>query len=1075
MKKRTLSILLALCLLIPAFSALSAPTAYADPASVETGELPIIPSSFDLRDVGGKCYTTPVRSQAPFGTCWSFATVAALESSILGAGLNGADGAPATPETLDLSEKQIAWFSATPLDDPGNPQNGEGQFIADFITEDALVEFMNRGGNQVFSANALAQGIGPVHESANPVFEYHGKNAVIDYEWFLGELRKYSYSTTDDWSIPSEYRFEKSYTVREARFLPDPSAQDENGYYVYNPAATEAIKEELMNRRAVQVNFCADTSMPGQEGGTMFISENWAHYTYLPAGTNHAVTIIGWDDNYSRDNFIGGTVEMTLTDGSTVEVDKAPPADGAWLVKNSWGAGGAGFPNEGSGNWGVLDEEGRHTGLFWLSYYDQTVSGPVSYVVEENDDGVNLIDQHDYMPIADAQTFFSDDEMKTANIFTADHCEELEEVSCFTSEPGMTVKYEIYLLDGYARGPEDGMKVAELEKTYRYGGYHLEPVADFDILFDVAGDGSGRILLTKYQPYSIVVTEKSAEGRYGVNFQYGYHEESGVQSFKGIVNEGESFYLREGEWFDYACEDDFREEMAEALDILGNGTSMESLTFDNFPIKGYCRQLEADFIPALNGNTFLYYKTDARGSSVIRIGFHATEDSVPTFAEDDVKWGLEEGGERVVTLTPGANGLRVVLTANNVDEEKAIVYVTVKGVGTIPFYAHVYKSVITGIFFKTDWSTGDQQVVFEYTGEPIEAAESVDCAVQNLVEGEDFRFVYENNVKCGAATVRAEKIGERVADSVEIIAAFVIVPQKPVIESVVGGEGNLKITLRDQSASGLSGYRIEYRAEGEEEWHEVHFEGPVTEAVVFGLDAGTYEVRASGYTEVPDGVPWFGDKINYGQTSDSVTATAKAAKAFSDVPENAYFAKPVAWAVSGGITAGTGAGTFSPYAVCTRAQAVTLIWRAAGSPEPTISDNPFGDVTETDYFYKAVLWAVEMGITTGTSADAFSPDSECTRAQIVTFLWRAAGCPGDEEPVDFIDDGWFADPDEYGEETETPVNPFGDVNESDYFYKAVLWAVGEEITTGMTETEFSPAAFCTRAQIVTFLYRASVK
>ena len=130
-------------------------------------------------------------------------------------------------------------------------------------------------------------------------------------------------------------------------------------------------------------------------------------------------------------------------------------------------------------------------------------------------------------------------------------------------------------------------------------------------------------------------------------------------------------------------------------------------------------------------------------------------------------------------------------------------------------------------------------------------------------------------------------------------------------------------------------------------------------------------------------------------------------------------------------------------------------------------------MSENDYFFKAVLWAVEKGITTGTAADAFSPDDVCTRAQIVTFLWRAAGCPGDSEPEDVFDDGWDADPGEY--EEEGPVNPFGDVSEDDYFYKAVLWAVGEEITTGTSATEFSPDAFCTRAQIVTFLYRASVK
>ncbi|MBR3415919.1 MAG: S-layer homology domain-containing protein [Clostridia bacterium] len=1073
MKKRTLSIILALCLLIPTFSALSTSAVYADPSGVELPEVPVLPSSFDLRDVDGKCYTTPVRSQAPFGTCWSFATIAALESSILGAGLDGADGAPATPETLDLSEKQLAWFSATPLNEPGNPQNGEGQFIADFISEDGLTEFMNRGGNEVFSAGALAQGIGPVHESVDPIFEYHGKGAVINYEWLSGELKKYSYSASDDWTIPSAYRFMKSYTVKEARFLPNPSNPDEDGHYVYNPAATKAIKEELLARRAVQINFCADTSMPGQEGGAQFISDNWAHYTYMPLGSNHAVTIIGWDDGYSRDNFIQGTVEAVLTDGTTVTIDKAPPADGAWLVKNSWGAGGSGFPSEGSGTWGIVDESGNHTGLFWLSYYDQTASGPVSYVVEENDEGVNITDQHDYMPVGDALSFFSDEEMKMGNIFTASHCEELEDVSCFTSKPGMTVKYEIYLLDGYSKAPEEGLKVAEMETTYRYGGYHLESLKDFDVLFDVAGDGSGRILLTKYQPYSIVVTQKSAEGKYAVNFQYSFYEDSGIQSFKGIINNGESFILRDGEWCDYAQEQDYRDEMATELGILGNGTVSEDLTYDNFPIKGYCRQLEKDFIPALNGNTFLYYKTDTRGSSVMRIGFHATEDNVPVFAEEDVSWGLEEGGDRVVTLSPGANGLRAVFTANNVDGEEAIAYVTVKGVGTIPFYVHVYKSVITGIFLQTDFSTGEQRVVYEYTGEEIAPAENVDCLVQALVKDEDFSFVYEDNVKCGLATVKIGQVSDRVSVSPDIFATFVIVPQKAVIESVEEGEGKLTVKLRDQSECGLSGYRIEYRAEGEEEWREARFAGPVTEAVVFGLDEGKYELRASGYTEVPEGSPWYFDPINYGQPSDTVTATAKAPRSFSDVPADAYFARPVAWAVSGGITAGTGADTFSPDDGCTRAQAVTFLWRAAGSPEPTLKSNPFGDVSENDYFYKAVLWAVEKGITTGTAADAFSPDEECTRAQIVTFLWRAAGCPGESEPEDVFDDGWDADPGEYGE--EGPVNPFGDVSEDDYFYKAVLWAVGEEITTGTSATEFSPDAFCTRAQIVTFLYRANVK
>ena len=128
---------------------------------------------------------------------------------------------------------------------------------------------------------------------------------------------------------------------------------------------------------------------------------------------------------------------------------------------------------------------------------------------------------------------------------------------------------------------------------------------------------------------------------------------------------------------------------------------------------------------------------------------------------------------------------------------------------------------------------------------------------------------------------------------------------------------------------------------------------------------------------------------------------------------------------------------------------VTFLWRAAGSPEPTSGANPFVDVKSDAYYYKAVLWVVENGITTGTSADKFSPNSACTRAQVVTFLWRAEGKPA---PV-------------------STANPFKDVNPSEYYGQAVLWAVENGVTTGTSADRFSPASTCTRAQIVTFLYR----
>ena len=170
---------------------------------------------------------------------------------------------------------------------------------------------------------------------------------------------------------------------------------------------------------------------------------------------------------------------------------------------------------------------------------------------------------------------------------------------------------------------------------------------------------------------------------------------------------------------------------------------------------------------------------------------------------------------------------------------------------------------------------------------------------------------------------------------------------------------------------------------------------------------------------------------------------------FSDVPADAYYSDSVRWAVMKGITSGTGEGTFSPDSGCTRGQVVTFLWRAAGEPDSRMTFNPFDDVKETDYYYKAVLWAVENGITNGTSTHTFSPDSICTRGQIVTFLWRANGCP----------------------EASSDAAAFADVHEDDYFSKAILWAVGENVTKGTSSTTFSPNSTCTRAQIVTFIWR----
>ncbi len=171
---------------------------------------------------------------------------------------------------------------------------------------------------------------------------------------------------------------------------------------------------------------------------------------------------------------------------------------------------------------------------------------------------------------------------------------------------------------------------------------------------------------------------------------------------------------------------------------------------------------------------------------------------------------------------------------------------------------------------------------------------------------------------------------------------------------------------------------------------------------------------------------------------------------FTDVPEGSFYYEPVLWAVRNGITAGTTPTTFGPNDKCMRAHVVTFLWRAAGSPEPTRTENPFVDVKPTDFYYKPVLWAVENGITAGLDATHFGPTSYCNRAQVVTFLHRAKGSPA----------------------PASMELPFTDVASGAWYAAPVAWAVETGVTAGLTATTFGPNAICNRAQIVTFLYRA---
>ena len=171
---------------------------------------------------------------------------------------------------------------------------------------------------------------------------------------------------------------------------------------------------------------------------------------------------------------------------------------------------------------------------------------------------------------------------------------------------------------------------------------------------------------------------------------------------------------------------------------------------------------------------------------------------------------------------------------------------------------------------------------------------------------------------------------------------------------------------------------------------------------------------------------------------------------FTDVAEDAFYAEAVRWAFENEITTGTSENSFDPDKTITRAEAVTFLWRAAGEPEPAATVSPFADVTENDFFFKAVMWAVENGITTGMDQNHFGPYVTANRAQVITFLWRANG-----EPAANVE------------------NPFTDVADNAWFREAVLWALETGVTNGASDTFFNAWGTCNRAQVITFLYRAA--
>lgn len=304
----------------------------------------------------------------------------------------------------------------------------------------------------------------------------------------------------------------------------------------------------------------------------------------------------------------------------------------------------------------------------------------------------------------------------------------------------------------------------------------------------------------------------------------------------------------------------------------------------------------------------------------------------------------------------------------------------------------------------------------------------------------------------GTYQVSASYVSGNVLDAdlnaveLDITNGAVVVSSGPVIQTqpadYAGAAGTTAVFTVAASGDSLT-YQWQYQLPGSDEWADSTMAGNQTAKLSVGVvtlrDGQKYRCvicDGSGNEVISDAA--------------AITVTDSADNPFVDVSATSYYVKPVLWAYESGVTSGIDATHFGAREECTRGQVVTFLWRAQGCPEPSTTRNPFSDVSTSDYYYKSVLWAYESGITSGVDSTHFAPDDTVTRGQVITFIWRAAGKPT----------------------PSTTANPFVDVSTSSYAFQAILWGKENGITAGVDASHFGVASPCTRADVVTFLYRA---
>ena len=594
------------------------------------------PVHFDLRENG---LVTPVKDQSPWGTCWAFATTSASETSILSTlGMTTDSFREKYGSEMDLSERHLAWFSVKAL--PMLDEYPEGGYPYDESQAGEGIYFMvgdgdfplNSGGNYILSAANLASGVGILFEEYAP---YTDNEGTLD--------------VNGDWSLPETDRYAISFELKDLNMIPSTVYEGSDGKVIYRPGVMKAIKNELLEGRAVAIAFFADKSMPelskeeqhrqlteglkdnnilsdeeiayyidvrcgfidtdqltaGEMGNlviqrlrlnsmpedtydvgsfdhdqlvTIFMSayfgesyetivkmENmepymsfigtdpviYAQYVFDRNLATHAATVVGWDDSFPAENW---------------PEDKRPPADGVWIVKNSWGT-----------DWG-------NEGYFLLSYYDKTICDVSSfeYLVRDYDDiDYSIILAYDNMQSSAYWSSMYEQPVYSANVFSVDEDCLLHSISIMTGRTDTEVTADVFLLDEDATLPTQGTPVVSATGSFRFAGYHRLPV---DSTLIKEGSRIG-VVIKETVPtedgtrYSFItngnLTEEGSAYFNEIHGQDGNHMNIYA---RGIVNPGESFIrFTDGDWMDWY----------DVLAYVRNKGNNRYMEYDNIPIKVY--------------------------------------------------------------------------------------------------------------------------------------------------------------------------------------------------------------------------------------------------------------------------------------------------------------------------------------------------------------------------------------------------------------------------------------------------------------------------------------------------------